>query len=83
MKVPIDTVNIWYSPHLKKWTVCALVVTGIKCNTAKNGWATPSQRRKREPEGLKREKSTHETLGKALQHVSESYQDWRNTPLEV
>lgn len=27
-KSPVDQVNIWYSPNIDKWVVCALLVEG-------------------------------------------------------
>lgn len=81
MKSPIDTVNIWYSPQIGKWTVCALVVTQLKVKGKfERGWAASDC--EREPDGLRREKSTHDTFDAALTHVTTHYQDWRNSPLQ-
>jgi hypothetical protein len=58
-KLPIDSVNVWYSPHIKKWSVCALV----RVDTSNL------------PGVLFRRKTTHKSLKLAMTYIKDSYKD--------
>lgn len=56
-RLPVETINIWWSPEIKKWSACALVVAPVTDGD----------------ELLKRVKTRHDTFQQALDEVTKAY----------